>query len=294
MDLLSKFDAVTAEPDGQITPQDKAFCAAHQAAYDAAREAMRELDRTWAGILAQQEKALQGTGSSDTTYLHSDHLDLSSNQIERHITSLHSRFIHELVGYFNRAYHVTVSAEGIKNALLPPKPDRYARDESAVRAYQKEIQALALQTGQVMAQITARLDGRSLSEQALHELKMNCHRAAWNLYRGEPQYVQSKNVIRFSYGCSYESGYSSGWELSDSLKSILRGVAHYETGSFSATPYSLSNLLGYNRFESDLIVFPGCHKAVKLRMFKNRRVDLAFAETHFAQEFAEDYLGTVC
>ena len=34
MDLLDKFDAVTVKADARITPDDKAYCEAHQAAYD--------------------------------------------------------------------------------------------------------------------------------------------------------------------------------------------------------------------------------------------------------------------
>ncbi len=294
MDLLAKFDAVAAEPDSQITPHDRDFCVAHQAAYDAARSAMQELERVWNDILAQQREALQGTGSSDMAYLYSDHLKLSATEISWHATRLHSRLICELVEYFNRTYHVTVSAEQVKAALLPCEPDCTARNEAVFREYREQLQSLSLTSGQIVAQIIARLEGRSLREQALHELKTSCHRAAWNTYQGKPQYEQSKNVIRFSYGCHYEGLYFTGWELSDGLKSILHGVAHYETGSFSAIPHSLSKLMGYNRLESDLIAFPDCQKVSKLRMFKNSRADLTFADTAFAREFAEDYLGTVC
>ena len=43
MNLLDKFDAVTVEADFRITPEDKAFCEAHQAAYDAAIQSFHEL-----------------------------------------------------------------------------------------------------------------------------------------------------------------------------------------------------------------------------------------------------------
>ena len=36
MDLLDKFATVTVKADDRITSEDKAFCEAHQAAYDAA------------------------------------------------------------------------------------------------------------------------------------------------------------------------------------------------------------------------------------------------------------------
>lgn len=293
MDLLSKFDSVAVTPDGRISAEDKALCAAHQAAYDAARASLEKLIQTWEAMQAEQQAALEGTGSSPDQYLISGSLSISASAIREQIASLHAKLIRSLVRHFNETYHISIQAYSIEENLLPPKPDWYGSSSEQKDAYKKQLQSLSLRSSQIVEQIIAQLDGRSLSEQALHELKSNCHRAAWSTYRGEPEFVLNKNVIRFSYGCSYETLYSA-WQLTDNMKTILRGLAHYETGSFSVTPHSLANLFGYNWFKNDLVVLPSCHKAVKLRMFKNRRVDLTFAETGFARKFAEGYLGPVC
>ncbi len=293
MDLLSKFDAVTVTPDGRITEQDKAFCAAHQAAYDAARASMDELACIWETMQAEQKKALQGTGSVSDQYLTSEHLRISTSAIQEQIASLHTKLIHSLVRYFNETYHVSVMGHDIEKNLLPSKPDWYTTSNEQKQQYEKQMQSLVLHSDQIVEQILAQLDGRSLSEQALYELRQNCHRAAWNTYRGEPEFTLNKDVIRFSYGCSYDTFYPA-WKLTDDLKTVLRGLAHYETDNFSVTPFSLSPLLRYSYAGSETVYFTDCQKLEKLRMFKNRRVDITFAEASYAQEFAEKYLGPVC
>lgn len=293
MDLLSKFDAVAAEPDSQITAQDKAFCAAHQAAYDAARASLEKLILIWEEIQAEQQAALDCTGSSPDRYLTSDSLRISVPAIREQIVSLHTKLIHDLVRYFNVTYHISVQAHSIEENLLPPKPDWYSSSSEQKDEYKQQLQNFSLHSGQIVEQIFAQLDGRSLWEQALHELKSNCHRAAWNTHRGESEFILNKNVIRFSYGCSYENCYPI-WRLTDEMKIILRGLAHYETGNFDVTPTSFSPLLGYNHIGAEIVPFPDCQKVSKLRMFKNHRVDLTFVNECSARGFVEGYLGLVC
>ena len=78
MDLLDKFDAVTVKADARITPDDKAYCEAHQAAYDAAIQSFQELAFFWEDMESTQKELL---GSSDTSYLSSrDGPEISQRQ----------------------------------------------------------------------------------------------------------------------------------------------------------------------------------------------------------------------
>ena len=295
MDLLSKFDSVQVTSDGRISEQDKAFCAAHQTAYDTAKSALEELKYIWADILEQQENALQGTETSATSYISSSGLDISTDHIEKHLQLLHRLFIFNLVSYFNETYHVTVSSEEVKNALLPEEPGRYSCSKEDMALYHKQMQELSLHSDQIVEQILARLDGRGLQEQAIYELKEKCHKAVWSTYSGKAEFVCKKDVITLSYGCNFESWMSSShWELTDGMKNVLRGIAHYEIGSFSVLPQTIGTLLQYYRQENDRIDFFDCKKVKQLRLFKNRRVDIRFANASAAREFAENYLGTMC
>lgn len=108
------------------------------------------------------------------------------------------------------------------------------------------MQTLTVKYADVVDQVILRLDGRNFVEQAFHELKTSCHKAAWNTYKQEPDFERKKDTIRFSgYGCSYDTWSNvTRWELSDSMKSILRGAAHFETGGYNMYPVGLSELVG--------------------------------------------------
>lgn len=295
MDLVSKFDSVQVTADSRISERDKEVCAAHQAAYDAARSALEELKCIWSDILAQQEKALENTGAPATTYISSSGLNITVDHIEKHLQLLHRLFIFNLVSYFNKAYHVTVSSEDVKNALLPEDPDRYSCSKEDLVRYDEQMQALSLRSEQIVEQILARLEGRGLQEQAVYELKAKCYGAVRHPYSNETRYVCKKDVITLSYGCNFESWLSSShWELPDGTKNVLRGIAHYETGSFSIIPQTIRSLFGYIRLENDRIEFFDCKKVKQLRLFKNSRVDIRFANASAAQEFVEKYLEAVC
>ena len=56
MNLLEKFETVTIKADARITPEDKAFCEAHQAAYDAAIQSFHELAFFWADMENTQKQ----------------------------------------------------------------------------------------------------------------------------------------------------------------------------------------------------------------------------------------------
>lgn len=294
MDLLSKFDSVQITSDGRISEQDKAVCAAHQTAYEAAKSTLEELKYMWVDILAQQEIALQGTGRPPITYVASSGLNISVDHIEKQIQLLHRLFIFNLVWYFNQTYHITVSNEEVKAALLPEEPDRYSCSEEDMAQYEKQMQDLSLHSDQIVEQILVRLDGRELQEQAVYELKEKCHQAVWNTYRGKADFVCKKDVITLSYGCNFESLISNCWELTDGMKNVLRGLAHYETGSFAVMPKTIFNLLEYYRTRDDRVDFSDCKKVKQLRLFKNHRVDIRFENANAAKEFVENYLGTVC
>lgn len=303
MDLLSKFEAVEVKSDTRISEADKAFCEAQQAAYQAAKTSLMELKFFWEDMETNQMKLLEGTDTQPTMYLtSSSRLNLSPEEIERQLKLLHNVLIEQLVHYFNGLYHVTVSYSEVVEALLPEEPEKYrsydeesiARHKEEKEAYETALLTLSLDYTDVLNQIFAQMAGRGLLEQAVYELKAKCHKAAWHSYQKTARYELKKDTLRYpEYGCSYDSGYRRGyWHLCDGMKDILRGIAHYETGSFSYIPSVISNLFSYS-LDYDLAEFYNCKKVKQLKMFKNGRVDIKFADEEHARKFTEDYLGLV-
>lgn len=299
MDLLKKFEAVTATLDSRISDTDRAFCKAHQAAYDNAKCTLPELLCFWEDMQNQQAELLSGTDTSPTFFLASrDSIKLSDSGIQEQLFSLHSLFVGELVSFFNKTYHLSLSIRDIEDSLIPQEPgDRWTDDyEDRVREYTRAMQDLSLRYTDILDQIFLYTDGRELSEQALHELKEKCHEAAWNISSGQARFTLKKcTLLLGGYFCSYRDQYGGGyWELAKDTKDILRGITHFETGDFSTVPYRISKIIGTYSIHSDFHEFNDCDKILSLKMYKNHRVDIRFSTEENARQFINDYLGAIC
>lgn len=300
MDLLEKFGTVAVEVVNRISPADKDFCEKHQAAYETAKQAFQELAFFWEDMISAQKELLGGCSENTNHYMlylsskGRGSINLSAENIESHIKSLHSTFISTIVHYFNSAYNVTVPCETVEANLLPGEPDFYNKE--AWQAYHEQMQALTVRYQDVVEQIILRLDGRNFAEQAFYELAKKCHNAAWNTYQEKAEYERNKNVIRFSgYKCRCSTRYDGEeWMLQDDMKNILTGAAHFETGSYQLFPVGFSELLGWRGASVSVHEFPTCEKVLQLKMFKNGRVDLKFASETLVEEFTNKYLGAVC
>ncbi len=298
MNLLEKFTAVSIETDRRITEDDRAFCETHQSAYAAALQALSELSFFWEDAQKTQDRleSLSESHCSDN-YLYSyDGLKISEGKINEQFCTAHAKLIESIVRYFNANYHITASAHEIEEKLTPQKPDRYSSyDIEAHKKYNEKMRALRLRYQDIVDLIILQLDGRNFAEQAFFELRRKCREAANNPYSREARYERKKHTLVWTdYGCSYDdSCYTGGWKLQDGTKAVLRGIAHFETGSFTALPEHFSRLLDYKRTFDDLWLFPDCKKLEQIKMFKNGRVDFRFVSEADAQEFEETYLSSV-
>lgn len=169
MDLLSKFDAVTIQADSRITEDDRDYCIAHQKAYDVAHSCFHELVYIWEDLTTQQSDILTDKEQESygmNVYLPSDNdLKISTDKIEDHIKSLHTKLIWRLVQHFNQKYHVSVDAPEIKNHLLPEEPSgdwRYSKEKN--QEYEKQMLSLRLNYQDILNEIFVQLDGRDFRE----------------------------------------------------------------------------------------------------------------------------------
>ena len=299
MNLLQKFAGVTVTADARITEADRHFCQAHQAAYDNAKSCLQELAFFWEDILSQQTELMHGITESSCLYLISgDNLNLSKTDIQKQLFAIHGLFVGHLVSFFNKTYHLSLSIMDMEEKLIPRKPtDKWMDDyEDQVKEYTKAMQDLSLRYTDILDQIFLYTDGRELSEQALHELKEKCHKAAWKLSDGKARFTQKKCILTLKSGfCSFYDRYSGGcWEPAQSTSDILKGIAHFETGDFSSIPYSINKLIEANNLTYDFYEFGGCKKALSLKMYKNHRVDIKFSTERYARQFISEYLGDIC
>lgn len=300
MNLLEKFESIEVRADTRISETDRAFCEAHQAAYENAATALKELEYFWDDMVNQQKELLAPTDAASTNYLLSpDGLKISSDAIQTQLCSLHSLFIGHLVSYFSITYHFSISSHDVEDNLLPQKPPDKWTDNciELTKKYNRELSELTLHYNDILEQIFLQTGGRAFAEQALYELKRTCSRGAWNLHQKRADYTRKKCILQFThYACSFRTYYraNGSWELSSGLKDVLKGLAHFETGSFSPVPVAFTKLINGFYLDFSDYDFSGCQKVQSLKMFKNGRVDIRFSEESHARQFVEEYLGTVC
>ena len=211
MNLVEKINQVKIKADTRISGADRAFCERQQRAYDAAREALRELDFTWTDCISQQKMILDGE-QAYTYYLGNDR-NLKTACFRDELERLHEHFINRLTSYFARTYSVDLSAQSITERLLPSNSSKgiFEREkaEEAEAAYHKAMRELALRYTDVLDQIFIQLGGRSFQERAFWEIQQRCCSAVWNTYKNEPQYVQQKDIIHFyCHFCSCDADWT--------------------------------------------------------------------------------------
>lgn len=296
MNALDKLDAVQIEADNRISETDRRFCEAHQAAYVDAKASLNELEYMWTDIVSRQSKLLEPAAAvwnnvQEYTYLHR----FSEQDIREKLEELNDLFISNLVRYFNDRYKVSLDADSIMGTLLPHKPknDCFSPNTEAVAEYHQKLRTMTVSYKDVLEQIFVQLGGRTFRERALDEIKEACHKAAWCTYNGKAEYELKNDTVRFTYGCRFDTMFDK-WEVNDSMKEILRGLAYFETEAFGHYPTGIANLLDWSYKEDPTVSFSTYTKLQSLRMFKNGRVDVKFKSKDYASRFVSEFLGVVC
>lgn len=299
MELLQKFAAVEIQADHRITEMDKEYCELQQKAYETAISGFRELAFFWEDMNTAQTELL-GNGKSPFyhNYLAShDGPTISQELINDHIEALHIDFIRNLTRHFNSTYHISIESLEISQVLLPKEPNENWRSnyKEQCERYHEQMQTLTVRYQDVVDQIILRLDGRSFSEQAFHELYCKCHNAAWNAQTQKPKFERRKDTICFIGNfCNLKSWSKEIWVVPNDMKDILWGLAHFETDSYRVIPLGFSPLLTSEGTKETVLEFPTCEKVRQMKLFKNSRVDLKFHSPEYAEQFISKYLGSVC
>lgn len=298
MDLLEKFDAVKICTDNRITETDRQFFQKQQAAYADAVGGFYQIAVLWMDMCANQKAALSTPESYDDSwrkkYLESRWWpDITVKEIVKHILQLHRNFISTIVTYLNIAYHLSLAADHVADDLLPPEP---AFEETMDAVDWSEFPPFVLRYEDAVELILAGFNGRTFEEQAPYELVESCHSAAWEKNDHSAKFEQKKHTVKLLCGAcrfGYHRGYEQ-WYFTEDAKSILKGLAHFETGSFEQYPDGLDDfildekLLWYDLWELD-----SCKKLEQIKLYKNGRMDIRFTNEGYARQFVAEYLGTV-
>ena len=322
--LIDKFNKITVKPVDRIRDDDRAFCEAHQEAYEKARSVLKQTAKLAGDAQREQMNILKRVESEIyRTYLGYDN-DFGAETFLRKLDETHRAFIQQLVGYFRNKYHVSLDDEAIYDALVqcmpeePRKPSSFfylnqpTEDEQkkfieikiayekAVADVEKHNRELIIRYEKVMDLIFAQLGGGSFRDTALKELRDACHAACWYSHNGQPKFEQKKSVIHYTgYGCSVnyirekykDKDEESEFHLTDDMKKVIEALSYFELGTQTVGMDSINSLCGYS-VRGAKHPIPG-KKVVGLQLFKTNRVDIRFASEAYAREFVEEFMGTV-
>lgn len=287
MDLLDKFDAITISTEKQISEEDREFCVALKNAYDNARTALAELLFIWEDMLETQQKLLAPTNLTSHTFISPDSsVSVSPNNIQEKIREMHKTFIKKIISYFQSQYHISLSDYEPVRDLLPKRPTwRYDPNyDREMETYEEKMAVLSLNYEQVLDTIFKQLGGRSLSEYAVFQIKDGCWEAAWR--SDEPRFERDKHTVKLL------SATNTDFEIYESTKKIMKGLAYFENQTAGLIPHELSPFFYYHGPGDNAYDFENLSKVSKIRLYKNGRVDIRFSEEAYAVQFATEYLGT--
>ena len=282
MDLLEKFSAVEVKAANRISEADQDFCKRNQAAYETSLTFYTELLR----LSTQMKEAQEGLpGNDENGYMISKHdVSIDEHAVKRHLDNLQECFIRNIVDYFCGTYAINIECWKIQRSF---------NTEEFSESTEEPKQKSPIRYEDIVDLIFKEMDGRSFEEYAMYQLRADCKKAVGGIggyyerkkavicFRDSFCYVITRDRYRYT---EYE------WNLKDNAKSILRALAHFETGKFADYPGPIAHLVTEGTSSTELLGFYYCEKLEELKMYKNGRMDVRFASPALAAEFDEKYL----
>lgn len=285
MDLLEKFSAIEVKAANRISEADKDFCERNQTAYEMARKFYTELLH----LSNQLKEAQEGLpGNVKKGYIISRHdVNIDEHAVKRHLDNLEDCLVQSIVDYFCGAYAINVESWKILRS--------FKTDDSSESIEQSEEpkQRSPIRYEDIVDRVFQEMDGRSFEEYAMYQLRADCKKAVGGI---GGYYERKKAVICFRDSFCYVTTRNrypyteDEWHLKDNAKSILRALAHFETGKFADYPGPIAHLVTEGTSSTELLGFYYCEKLEELKMYKNGRMDVRFASPALAAEFDEKYL----
>ena len=318
MSLMEKFSAVEIKADNRISEDDKAFCLRQQEAFDKAGPALQKVAEAMAAAKAEQVGILTADDDFIDRYVGND-CDVDSVYVT--MKKRNRTFISTVVNYFSRKYSVELDKSKIEEHLIPTGPkepdlpwggyrnmteDEIASYRGKLDAYKVEknkfeqsLRTLPLRYEQVVDEIFVQLGGFSFQERAMNEFLRLCwdtsHHRNWRSDQYEEEFEIKNDVLRLTgswVDCDENKWMSNPvpeYKPSQSLKTILDALVHYEVGKFKGGAQWFPELFKYDTQENQFEI-AHMNKIKSIKLFKNGRVDIKFRSAAFVQEFVEQYL----
>lgn len=250
--LLSKFDAVIIENVSLITEEDTRVCESYQRDFE---ESVQTVQR----YLKYYEE-----NSCNNQYLRSSSF---IKREEEQLSNIVNRFITDIFNHFRKSYSVTVEQSKMVN-----KYDYKV-------TYQEIVDEIIIQ-----------LDGMNFKERAAEEIRNNIREL---IYRPQERVKVKSNSVRISEFLFFDFDLSQPqnrrWEH---LKNLFHGIEYFETES-TCPRDALKEFYYGSSYRSDWFdefTFESMSKFKSFKCFKNGSIQLKFASSELAVQFAKEYL----
>ncbi|OAO82615.1 LPD29 domain-containing protein [Anoxybacillus flavithermus] len=249
---------------------------------DEDREHINKLEESYRATLSVFENHLQQLQELHGQY--GDYFDVTEetfsflrgdvHEIEKRIECLKSDFISKICRYFTKKYNITIDYESIRNKYN------------------------TLVTSQeIISEIIEQLDGFSFIEKAQQEIKSQLQK--------ETSYIKTKvknnkiSLNNFFYIDSFEiqfGKYKISYNSYDRAIILFKALYLFDSGAINLSE-ELKERVKSLRYSENNNVFTthelNMKKIKSIKLYKNGRVDIEFTSSHYAREFAKDFLNIV-
>lgn len=264
MSLLEKFDSVNITPVSFISEYDKSVCEQLQQK----RDDYIKFAQDYIEFVT-----LYGVEHDGAEYRYMKPENMIK-EMQEQIEKVSRRFIGDLSWHFQKTYNVTLDTEDLEH--------KYDHNTS----YQ-----------QLVDDIVQQLDGMNFTEKALQEIKDKLYHRTKAYWDNDRKITIKNNKISLTNFLYWESSWSGNGKYrlrsGEEAKNLYAAITHFERG----TTKVLNGFNGlYDKWSDrdtwfNTYEFEWLNKLQSIRYYKNGKVDIKFASSELAAEFAREYLN---
>jgi hypothetical protein len=279
-DILSKFDKVEVTNNSRISEEDETFCKNEQELYkDAISSILAFTDdiKNRFGVDITKDRWTNET--SNNKYIDPYNFRGFSEMARK----VKEKFVQNIVWYFTEKYSVTLNSDKII--------EKYGFDIT----YENILDDIFIQMG-----------GYTFKEKALAEIKDAIYNKTYNKYHNkfyitvkgdkisfEETYLGWSETSKYEYvngNRIYKPVFQSGYRGGECLKPYLDAISWFEYGKVYDIKKSLRDYTIYitpDEFKNGISLDGS--KVLKLKFFKNGRMDVTFKTPQLARQFAKEF-----
>lgn len=277
--LLDIFDNIKIEQTDNISHEDKVFCERQEEIYNKLKDKYTSFMEELKEVSVMNDSICKDytyTNGTQWTYNYDSPYYYSYKPIDisRQIIKMRDKFVSCLSYYFQRNYSVTIDNEKINK---------------------KFGENIEITYNDILDEIIEQLGGFSFSEKAEKEIKDKLKERTRSYYRDNtPRVKVAKNKITINDYCYFESRWGGGRSLhynyNEYIEDLFRAFSYYQEKSTKMTEeYKAIYDSLRNKYEPDFELNNGM--VTKLKFYQNRKVDIWFANSDMANQFAKDFLS---